>query len=205
MEHEKRKPTVFLVDDDPAVRDSLQFLMRSVGQRLESFATAQEFLDAYDPARPGCLVLDVRVPGMSGIELMERLSKMGSHLPVIIISGHADVPTAVHAMKEGAVDVLEKPFKDQVLLDRINAAFQMNAAALTEEAQRTDVQRRLACLTPREREVLEMLVKGEINKEIARKLGITVKTLAIHRARILEKMQANSLADLVRMVLGARG
>jgi two-component system, LuxR family, response regulator FixJ len=193
------KPTVFLVDDDRAVRDSILFLMKSVGQHLESFSTAGEFLDAFDPTRPGCLVLDIRMPGMSGLELMAKLSELGSHLPVIIITGHADVPMAVQAMKRGALDILEKPFNDQDLLHCINAAFQADAAILQSLSEQEDVRRRLALLTPREREVFDQLVDGRSNKEIALKLGITRKTLGIHRSRVLEKMDVEGLPALVRM------
>jgi len=196
--------TVFLVDDDQAVRDSIRFLMKSVGLDLACFANAQDFLEAYDETAPGCLVLDVRIPGMSGIDLMERLNRMGSRLPVIIISGHADVPIAVQAMKFGAVDVLEKPFKDQVLLDRIHAAFEKNRQAIQDSTEKAGIQGRMGLLTPREGEVLDYMMEGIPPKEIARKMGIAAKTLGIHRGRVLEKLGAKSLPDLVRMVFIAR-
>jgi two-component system, LuxR family, response regulator FixJ len=196
--------TVFLVDDDQAVRDSLRFLMKSVGLPLETFPTAQAFLDRYDPTRPGCLVLDIRMPGMSGLELMEWLEKEESALPVIIITAHADVPMAVQGMKRGALDVIEKPFNDQVLLDHIHEAFRKNEAVRSRRKLRAEVAQRMDRLTPRERQVLDALLEGRENKELAARLGISPKTLGIHRARILEKMKAKTLADLVRMVLNSR-
>jgi two-component system response regulator FixJ len=194
-------PTVFLVDDDKAVRESLRFLMKSVGHRIDCFGSAEEFLGAYDPGRPGCLVLDVRIPGMSGIELMGKLTKMGCRLPIIIITGHADVPMAVQAMKDGALYVLEKPFKDQVLLDLIHAAFEKNAQLRKGDAERAEIMERLTRLTPKECEVLDHIVQGKINKEIARKLKISRKTLWIHRTRIFEKMEVAGLSELVKKVL----
>jgi two-component system, LuxR family, response regulator FixJ len=193
--------TVFLVDDDRAVRDSLRFLMKSVGHRIECFGSAEDFLESYDPDLAGCLVLDVRIPGMSGIELMGKLAKIGCRLPVIIITGHADVPMAVQAMKDGALYVLEKPFKDQVLLDLIHAAFEKNAQLRKADAERAEIGARLTRLTPREREVLDYLIQGMIYKEIAQKIRISRKTLWIHRARIFEKMGVTGLPDLVKMVL----
>jgi len=199
-----KEPTVFLVDDDQAIRDSLRFLMKSVGLNIECFANAQDFLEAYQGERPGCLILDVRIPGMSGMELMERLWRKGCKLPVIIISGHADVALAVRAMKGGAIDVLEKPFKDQVLLDRIHDAFERNERVLRAEAEKSKILARLDLLTPREREVLDLLVEGTPTKETAMKLGISPKTLSIHRTHILEKMDVKTVTDLVRLIFSIR-
>ncbi|MFO7303955.1 MAG: response regulator FixJ [Gammaproteobacteria bacterium] len=195
------RPTIFVVDDDAAVRDALKLLLRSVGQAVETFASAQEFLDAYSEDRPGCLVLDIRMPGMSGLELQQKLNEKHSILPIIFITGHGDVPMAVEAMQAGAVDFIQKPFRDQDLIDRINQALEkdsMNRAALSE---RNDIRRRLETLTPREREVLDLVVRGKANKVIAGDLKLSQRTVEIHRARVMEKMQASSLAHLVRMVL----
>jgi FixJ family two-component response regulator len=195
------RPTIFVVDDDAAVRDALKLLLRSVGQPVETFASAQEFLEAYSEDRPGCLVLDIRMPGMSGLELQQKLNEKHSILPIIFITGHGDVPMAVEAMQAGAVDFIQKPFRDQDLIDRINQALEKdnnNRAALGE---RNDIRRRLETLTPREREVLDLVVHGKANKVIAGDLKLSQRTVEIHRARVMEKMQASSLAHLVRMVL----
>ena len=195
------RPTVFIVDDDVAVRDALKFLLRSVGHPVEAFASATEFLDAYGDDRPGCLVLDIRMPGMSGLELQEQLVARRSILPIIFITGHGDVPMAVEAMQAGAMDFIQKPFRDQDLLDRINQALEkdaMNRAALGEKNQ---IRERLASLTPREREVMDLVVHGKANKVIAGDLELSQRTVEIHRARVMEKMQAASLAHLVRMVI----
>jgi FixJ family two-component response regulator len=195
------RPTIFVVDDDAAVRDALKLLLRSVGQPVETFASAQEFLDGYSEDRPGCLVLDIRMPGMSGLELQQKLNEKHSILPIIFITGHGDVPMAVEAMQAGAVDFIQKPFRDQDLIDRINQALEKdnnNRAALGE---RNDIRRRLETLTPREREVLDLVVHGKANKVIAGDLKLSQRTVEIHRARVMEKMQASSLAHLVRMVL----
>jgi two-component system response regulator FixJ len=195
------RPTIFVVDDDAAVRDALKLLLRSVGQAVETFSSGQEFIDAYSEDRPGCLVLDIRMPGMSGLELQQKLNERHSILPIIFITGHGDVPMAVEAMQAGAVDFIQKPFRDQDLIDRINQALEKdnnNRAALGE---RNDIRRRLETLTPREREVLDLVVHGKANKVIAGDLKLSQRTVEIHRARVMEKMQASSLAHLVRMVL----
>jgi two-component system, LuxR family, response regulator FixJ len=195
------RPTIFVVDDDAAVRDALKLLLRSVGHAVETFGSAQEFLDAYGEDRAGCLVLDIRMPGMSGLELQQKLNEKHSILPIIFITGHGDVPMAVEAMQAGAVDFIQKPFRDQDLIDRINQALEKdhnNRAALGE---RNDIRRRLETLTPREREVLDLVVHGKANKVIAGDLKLSQRTVEIHRARVMEKMQASSLAHLVRMVL----
>ncbi|HEY6644608.1 response regulator FixJ [Povalibacter sp.] len=195
------RPTIFVVDDDSAVRDALKLLLRSVGQAVETYASGQEFVEAYSEDRPGCLVLDIRMPGMSGLELQQKLNERHSILPIIFITGHGDVPMAVEAMQAGAVDFIQKPFRDQDLIDRINQALEKdnnNRAALGE---RNDIRHRLETLTPREREVLDLVVHGKANKVIAGDLKLSQRTVEIHRARVMEKMQASSLAHLVRMVL----
>ena len=197
----ERSPVVFIVDDDEAVRSSLRLLLKSVGLVPSALASAREFLDKYDPAQPGCLVLDVRMPEMSGLELQEQLNLKGAVLPVIFITGHGDVPMAVEAMQAGAFDFLQKPFRDQDLIDRIQRALdkdRTNRAALDE---RTLIRERLQSLTPREREVLAMVTSGKANKIMAADLGVSQRTIEIHRARVMEKMSAASLAQLVRMVM----
>jgi FixJ family two-component response regulator len=189
------------VDADAAVRDALKLLLRSVGQAVETFGSAQEFLDAYSEDRPGCLVLDIRMPGMSGLELQQKLNEKHSILPIIFISGHGDVPMAVEAMQAGAVDFIQKPFRDQDLIDRINQALEKDSANRAALGERNDIRRRLETLTPREREVLDLVVHGKANKVIAGDLKLSQRTVEIHRARVMEKMQASSLAHLVRMVL----
>jgi two-component system response regulator FixJ len=195
------RPTIFIVDDDAAVRDALKLLLRSVGQAVETYASAQEFLDAYSEERPGCLVLDIRMPGMSGLELQQKLNERHSILPIIFITGHGDVPMAVEAMQAGAVDFIQKPFRDQDLIDRINQALEKDAANRAALGERNDIRKRLETLTPREREVLDLVVHGKANKVIAGDLKLSQRTVEIHRARVMEKMQASSLAHLVRMVL----
>ena len=195
------RPTIFVVDDDSAVRDALKLLLRSVGQAVETFGSAQEFLDAYSEDRPGCLVLDIRMPGMSGLELQQKLNEKHSILPIIFITGHGDVPMAVEAMQAGAVDFIQKPFRDQDLIDRINQALEKDSSNRAALGERNDIRRRLETLTPREREVLDLVVHGKANKVIAGDLKLSQRTVEIHRARVMEKMQASSLAHLVRMVL----
>jgi len=191
--------TVFVVDDDPAMRKSLCWLIESVGLAVETFESAQAFLDAYDSNRSGCLVLDMRMPGMSGLELQDRLRDNGVDLPAIIVTGYGDVPTAVRAMKRGAVDFMEKPFSDQILLNRIQDALKRD---LDRRALRKRVAAVAACaerLSPREREVMDRVVQGKPNKVIAAELGLSPKTIEVHRARVMEKMEARSLADLIRL------
>jgi len=193
--------TVFVVDDDAAVRDSLSWLIKSVGLKVETFGSAHEFLEKLNPRRQGVVVLDVRMPGMSGLELQEKLVSDSITLPVIIVTGHGDVPMAVRAVKSGAFDFIEKPFNDQVLLDRIQQAMKRQVETRKVEEQRADVAGRLNTLTPREKEVLEMVVSGNPNKVIAAQLGISCRTVEIHRGRVMEKMRASSLSELVRMGL----
>lgn len=191
--------TVFIVDDDEAVRDSLSFLMQSVGLKTESFDSADSFLQANPVERAGCLLLDIRMPGMSGLELQGLLGERGIRLPVIFISGHADVPMAVRALKAGAFDFVEKPFNDQLLLDCVQRAIESDRQQRQNEAQLEEWSERMATLTPREREVMELVVEGAANKMISATLGVSLKTVEAHRARVMEKLKADSLSHLVRM------
>ena len=191
---------VFVVDDDEAVRDSLGLLLRSVGIEVELFGSASEFLEAYNADRPGCLILDVRLPGMSGLELQKELAARGAQLPIVFITGHGDVPMAVQAMQRGAVDFLEKPFKEQDLLDRVTTALVADDRRRLESSEEAAIARRLETLTPREREVLELIAAGAANKVAAARLGTSRRTIEIHRANVMRKMGADSLANLVRMV-----
>ena len=200
-----REETVFVVDDDQAMRSSLQWLIESMGMRVETYASAQAFLDAYYPGRAGCLLLDVRMPGMSGLELQAYLAKREHRIPVIIITGHGDVSMAVKAMKNGAVDFIEKPFDDEALIVSIRNALQHDEKQRALRAQRADIAARMSELTPREHEVMAMVTDGRSNKEIATALGVSAKTVEVHRARVMDKMRADSLAELVRMVLIAGG
>jgi len=193
------EPTVFVVDDDPAMRDSLCWLLQSVDLHVETYPSADAFLAAYDPGRPGCLVLDVRMPGMSGLNLQDELRTRHIRLPIIMLSGHAEVPTAVRALKAGAIDFMEKPFSDELLLDRIRQAIDLDREQREAEARRTAVAARYALLTPREREVMELVTAGKANKVIAADLGLSPKTVEVHRAAVMDKMHADSVADLVRM------
>jgi two-component system, LuxR family, response regulator FixJ len=194
-------PTVYIVDDDPGVRDAVALLLRSVGINARTFPSATDFLQTFDPTAPGCLVLDLRMPGMSGRELQKRLLVTGSRLPIIFVTAHGDVPTAVDAVKDGAVDFIQKPFSDQKLLDMIHEALELDRRLRQEQQERTEVQARAATLTPREREVMVLVASGKLNKTVARELGISQRTVEIHRARVMEKMQARSVPDLVQMVM----
>ena len=195
------EPTVFVVDDDRAMRESLSWLLDSVGLRVRSYATAADFLAEHDPAQPGCLVLDVRMPGMSGLDLQAELARRGVELPTIVITGHAEVSMAVRAVKAGAIDFIEKPFSDQLLLDRVRQALEVDLEAREVRRRREDARRRLATLTAREREVLNLVVAGKQNKEIASELGVSPKTVEVHRAHVMSKMCVDSLAELIRITL----
>lgn len=196
--------TVFVVDDDAGVLASVEFLLRTVGIHARTFASAQAFLDAYDPAAPGCLVLDVRMPAMGGLELQERLRALGSSLPIIFLTAHGDVPMAVKAVKAGAVDFIQKPFHDQELVDKIQRALEENARTRATDAARSDVATRVDSLTRRERQVMDAVVAGKANKVIAGELGVSQRTVEIHRAHVMQKMRATSVAELVQMVMRAR-
>lgn len=195
------EPTIFIVDDDKAVRDSLRWLINSINLKVEAFASASEFLNAYDPEHPGCLVTDVRMPGMSGLELQKELSERGIQLPVIIITGHGDVEMAVRAMKGGAFDFIEKPFPDQNLLDVVQKAVDFDLKARKVRSQQEEILALLDRLTPRERQVLGLIVAGESNKGIAYHLNISDKTVEAHRAKVMEKTEARSLAELMKKVM----
>jgi len=198
---QQQASTVFVVDDDEGVRNSLRFLLRSVGLQTQTVASATEFLDAYKPSQAGCLVLDVRMPGMSGLELQQQLNLRGAVIPVIFITGHGDVPMAVEAMQQGAFDFLQKPFRDQDLIERIQHALERDARARAALDQHAKIRERLDSLTPREREVLALMTRGKPNKIMAAELGVSQRTVEIHRARVMEKSGAASLAQLVRMVM----
>lgn len=197
----KRKPVVYIVDDDDGMRRALTLLITTVGYQPVAFAKPSEFLAKYDPAQPGCLVLDVRMPDMSGLEVQQHLNKAGSMLPVILVSGHGDIPMAVQAMKDGAFDFLQKPFRDQELIDRINASLKLDAENRESVDRLADLKGREESLTPREREVLALVVDGKANKVIAIDLGLSERTVEIHRANVMEKMGARSVAHLVKMHL----
>jgi FixJ family two-component response regulator len=195
--------TVFIVDDDPAIRFAMQALMDSVNIKHEIFPSGDEFLKGIDDHRPGCLVLDIRMPGLGGLELQEELLRRGNTLPIIFITGHGDVPMAVEAMQKGAVDFIQKPFRDQELLDRVHEALKTDHERRAEQEKHVEVETRLSRLTNREREVFDLVVTGKPNKVIAYELGVSQRTVEIHRARVMEKMQARSLADLVKMHMTA--
>lgn len=197
--HNSKQPTVFIVDDDAAIRFAMAALMDSVNMQHEIFESADEFLEKVAEQRPGCLVLDIRMPGLGGLELQEELIKRGNTVPIIFITGHGDVPMAVDAMQKGAVDFIQKPFRDQDLLDRIREAIATDEQRREEQQAHSEIEERLNKLTKREREVFELVVTGKPNKVIAYELGVSQRTVEIHRARVMEKMEARSLADLVKM------
>jgi two-component system response regulator FixJ len=197
-------PVVFVVDDDPAMRDSLRWLIESTGLQVETFADAQTFLARIRPDVPGCLVLDIRMPDMSGLDLQAELGRRSVGLPTIMVTGHAEVPMAVRAVKAGAIDFIEKPFSDQLLLDRVRQGIEMDRQEREGRARRAEVLRRMSLLTQREREVLHLVVAGRANKEIAAALELSPKTVEVHRAHVMEKMQASSVAELVRFTLFAQ-
>jgi len=194
-------PTVFVVDDDEAVRKAVQWLAEGAGLGAKTFPSAAEFLKQYDPAAPGCLVLDIRMPGMSGLELQDKLAEMNFAIPVIIVTGHADVPTAVHAMRHGAIDVVQKPIKGPVLLERIRQAIDRDAKSRVAAQEVGEISGRLASLTPRERDVMDLIMGGRLNKQIATQLNLSIRTVEKHRAQIMAKMHANTVADLVLMTI----
>lgn len=195
------KRIVFIVDDDEAVRDSLGFLMKSVNLSYKTYARAGDFLADFDINQPGCLVLDIRMPVMSGLDLQKELGRRHSILPIIFITGHGDVPMAVEAMREGAFDFIQKPFRDQNLIDRVHGALESNNRNRTTVGQREEVIRNLDTLTERERQILDRVIDGKSNKTIAAELFLSHRTVEVHRAHAMEKMQADSVAHLVRMVV----
>ncbi len=197
----RQNSTVYIVDDDQAIRHAMELLMRSVGLDYEIFHSADDFLADYTNDRAGCLVLDIRMPGLGGLELQEKLNELGSTLPIIFITGHGDVPMAVEAMQKGAVDFIQKPFRDQELLEQISEALKTDQERRSVRDQKSEVLNRAEKLTRREREVMDLVVTGKPNKVIAYELGVSQRTVEIHRARVMEKMEARSLADLVRMHL----
>ena len=195
----KTPDTVFVIDDDAAIREALQSLLRSVGLRVTTFASAPEFLTSRRPDAPACLVLDVRLPGLSGLDLQRELAAAEIDLPIIFITGHGDIPMTVRAMKAGAVEFLTKPFRDQDLLDAIVQALERDRAARAQRAGLAELHERYAQLTPREREVMGLVVSGLLNKQIAAELGISEITIKVHRGQVMQKMGAESVTDLVRM------
>lgn len=199
MTDSSNEPTVYVVDDDQAIRHAMELLLRSVGLKHRIFHSGDEFLTHYASGDPGCLVLDIRMPGMGGLELQRKLTELGSTLPIIFITGHGDVPMAVKAMQEGALDFIQKPFRDQELLDRVHDALKSDSERRSELEEQAAIAKRLEKLTKREREVMDLVVTGKPNKVIAYDLGVSQRTVEIHRARVMEKMEARSLAELVRM------
>ncbi len=197
-------PTVFVVDDDAAVRDSLRWLLESVQLKVETFESAEQFLESYSIYRIGCLLLDLRMPGMSGLQLQQILVEQKFALPIIIITGHGDIPVAVRAVKNGAFDFIEKPFDNDRLVECVKAALELDKENHPKRLALDAVNARIANLTPREKQVLEFVIDNHSNKEIAAKLGVSIKTVEFHRARVMEKMHADSLLHLAQMVASTR-
>ena len=198
------QPTVFLVDDDASARRSLKFLVESIGLDVETYDSAADYLESYDPEKPGCLVLDVRMPRMSGLELQQKLATSGIHIPIIFVSGHADIGMASRAFRAGAFDFVEKPVNNQELLERIQQAIERDACWRKDARHDDEVHMRLDRLTPREREVLELILDGKTIKQLAFRFEISIQTAAKHRARILDKMRCQNDVELVRMVNAAK-
>ncbi|AMV25400.1 Transcriptional regulatory protein TdiR [Gemmata sp. SH-PL17] len=194
-------PTVFVVDDDPNVRKSLSWLLGSVNLPVQTFESGEQFLRDVGPERPGCAILDLRMPGLSGLAVLERLAAREPGLPAVLVTAYGNVPTAARAMRAGAVHVLEKPYNDQELLDTVQEALARDTSRRSEYAQRAAARARLAVLTPREREVLDLVAVGKANKVIARELQVSEKNIEFHRANVMRKLQAASLAELIRLVL----
>lgn len=195
------EPVVFVVDDDTAIRNSLLRLIQSVGLKIRTFRSGEEFLEDFDPEAPGCLVLDVRMRGMSGLDVQKKLTAMGAPIPIIILSGHGDVPMAVRALKAGATDFMEKPFSPQILIDRIRQVIEQDAETRRQRAEKKIIQHRLSCLSDRQREVLDLVVAGLTTNQIARRLSLSPKTVYAHRAEALGKMKTGSIADAARQLV----
>jgi len=198
-------PVVFVVDDDPSVRSSLKFLIGTVGLHVETFDSAENALQRLAPDAPGCLVLDVRLRGLSGLDLQHELAARNCQVPIVFITGHGDIPMSVRAMKAGAVEFLTKPFRDQDLLDAVRVALERDRARREQEKEITELQQRFESLTLREREVISMVGAGKLNKQIADQLGTAENTVKVHRSRAMDKMHAQSVADLVRMIEKLKG
>jgi RNA polymerase sigma factor (sigma-70 family) len=199
-----REATIFIVDDDPAIRQSLEKLVKSIGLPVATYRSAAEFLEEYRSEWPGCLVLDVRMPGMSGLELQHTMRERGLEIPTIIITGHGDVPVAVRALKDGASEFLEKPFSSQMLLEYIRDALKRDGNSRMLREKHREVVARMATLTDRERRVMELVVAGKVNKEIAAELNLSKKTVEVHRAHVMKKLQVETLAELVERVVTSR-
>jgi FixJ family two-component response regulator len=195
----EQEPIVFVIDDDRMVREGMQSLVKSVGLRVETFASAENFLAAKRPDAPACLILDVRMPGLNGLDLQRKLSDVAVHIPIIFITGHGDIPMSVRAMKEGAQEFLTKPVRGQDLLDAVQKAIASDRGSRKERAELAEIRARFDSLTPREKEVLDLVVAGLLNKQIADELGTSELTIKTHRAHVMEKTKADSLAHLVRM------
>jgi len=193
--------TVFVVDDDPDVRAGIRDLIQSLDMKIETYASGREFLDAYDPSRPGCLVLDIRMPDLSGVQIQSEFAEKDIDIPIIFITGHGDVPMAVRAMQNGAIDFLEKPFREQVLLDRIHQAISKDQQTRRQKAEFKDVQARYAMLTPKARVVMNLAVLGKSSRRIAAELGLSPKTIHFHLARILDTMQVDTTVELARLAI----
>jgi RNA polymerase sigma factor (sigma-70 family) len=200
-----RASAVFVVDDDPSVRSSVKFLLSSVGLQVESFDSAEAFLQMKPPDAPSCLVLDVRLHGLSGLDFQRELAARNIRIPIVFVTGHGDIPMSVRAMKAGAIEFLTKPYRDQDLLDAVRIALEQDRARREQERDLTDLHQRFDSLTPREQEVISMVVSGMLNKQIAGELGTAENTVKVHRSRAMEKMNAQSFADLVRMIEKLKG
>ena len=200
-----RASVVFVIDDDPSVRSSLKFLLSSVGLEVESFESAETFLQRKPPDAPSCLVLDVRLRGLSGLDFQHELAARNIRIPIVFVTGHGDIPMSVRAMKAGAIEFLTKPYRDQDLLDAVRIALEQDRARREQERDISDLQQRFDSLTPREQEVISMVVSGKLNKQIAGELGTAENTVKVHRSRAMEKMNAQSFADLVRMIEKLKG
>ncbi len=196
-----KTPVVFLVDDDAAVRDAVSLLLKSSGLECRTFSSGDEFLSTYDPAQPGCLITDMRMPGLSGLDLQNRLSSFTQQPPVILITGHADVPAAVRALKQGALDFIEKPFNEQVLLDAVNNALEVDRKNRVQHDRDCSLKTRVDTLSDREKEVAALVVKGCPNKIVAAELSLSIKTVEFHRGNLMTKLKVESVADLVRLFL----